>query len=177
MWKAESDAGLTASPFSEWVRGHAQRKALDVTNPDDMDRFLPCTKPSQRATRYGRMKAFGNHFRAENSVTMQMQTYDSGVASVFQVPGADTTEVSLNCIGVVKDILKLDYRPLHTLVILLQCSWLKRQDAQGNPTYSRDDARILVVNFRHKMPQMSDPFIFSSQATQIFFSDDRQKPG
>jgi hypothetical protein len=27
------------------------------------------------------------------------------------------------------------------------------------------------------MPQMSDPFIFSSQATQVFFSDDRQKSG
>jgi hypothetical protein len=94
-----------------------------------MDRFLLCTKPSQRATRYGRMKAFGNHFRAENSVTAQMQTYDIGIASIFQVPGADTTEMSLNYVGVVKDILKLDYGPLHTPVILLQCSWLKRQDA------------------------------------------------
>jgi hypothetical protein len=130
-----------------------------VTNLDDMDIFLLCTKPSQRAIRYGRMKAFGNHFRIENLATTQMQTNDSSVASVFQVPGADTTEVSLNYVGVVKDILKLDYGPLQTPVILLQCSWLKRQDAQGNPTYSRDDAGFLVVNFRHKM---SDPFIFSS---------------
>jgi hypothetical protein len=108
------------------------------------------------------MKAFGNHFRAENSVTAQMQTYDIGIASIFQVPGADTTEMSLNYVGVVKDILKLDYGPLHTPVILLQCSWLKRQDARGNPTYSWNDTGFLVVNFRHKMPQMSDPFIFSS---------------
>jgi hypothetical protein len=141
-----------------------------VTNPDDMDKFLLCTKPSKRTTRYGRMKAFRNHLRAENSATAQMQTYDSSVASVFQVPGADTTEVSLNYVGVVKDILKLDYESL-------RCSWLKRQDARDNRTFSRDDARFLVVNFRHKMPQMSDPFIFSSQATQVFFPDDKEKPG
>jgi hypothetical protein len=122
----ESDASLMGSPFSEWIRGHAQREALDVTNPDNMDRFLLCMKPSQRATRYGRMKAFGNQFRAENSATVQMQTYDGGVASVFQVTGTDTTEVSLNYVGAVKDILKLDYGPLHTPVILLRCSWLKR---------------------------------------------------
>jgi hypothetical protein len=149
-------------PFPEWIREYAQREALDVTNPDDMDRFLLCTKLSHRATRYARMKAFGNHFRAEDLATTQMQTYDSGVASVFQVPGADATEVSVNYVGVLKDILKLDYGPVRAPVVLLRCQWLKRQDTRGNPTYSRDDAGFLVVNFRHKMPQMSDPFIFSS---------------
>jgi hypothetical protein len=111
------------------------------------------------------MKAFGNHFQAEDLATTRMQTYDSGVAFVFQVRVADATEVSVNYVGVLKDILKLDYSPVHAPVVFLRYQWLKMKDTWGNPTYSRDDAGFLVVNFRHKMPQMLDPFIFSSQAT------------
>jgi hypothetical protein len=99
-----------------------------VTNPDDMDRFLLCTKPSQRATRYARMKAFGNHFQAEDLATTRMQTYDSGVAFVFQVRVADATEVSVNYVGVLKDILKLDYKPVRAPVVLLRYQWLKMKD-------------------------------------------------
>jgi hypothetical protein len=33
------------------------------------------------------------------------------------------------------------------------------------------------VNFRHRVPQMLDPFIFPSQATQVFWSDEVRKPG
>jgi hypothetical protein len=55
------------------------------------------------------MKAFGNHFRVEDNSSTRMQTYDSGVASNFQVPLADATDVSVNYVGVLKDILKLDY--------------------------------------------------------------------
>jgi hypothetical protein len=33
------------------------------------------------------------------------------------------------------------------------------------------------VNFRHKLPQMEEPSIFSSQATQVFFSDVEGRPG
>jgi hypothetical protein len=53
----------------------------------------------------------------------------------------------LNYIGVLKDILKLDYGPLKTQVILLRCEWMKKEDNQGNPMYIRDDAGFLVVNF------------------------------
>jgi hypothetical protein len=83
----------------------------------------------------------------------------------------------MNYVGVLKDILKLDYRPLRTPIVLLRCQWLKRHDSRGNPTYTRDDAGFLVVNFRHKMPQMLEPFIFSTQATQVFLTEVRNKPG
>jgi hypothetical protein len=85
--------------------------------------------------------------------------------------------MSLNYIRVLKNILKLDYGPLKTPVILLCCEWMKREDNRGNPTYIRDDAGFLVVNFRHKLPQMSDSFIFPSQATQVIFSKDQSRPG
>ena len=94
------------------------------------------------------------------------------------MPTADSqSEVSLNYVGVLQDILKLDYGPLRTPVILFRCEWLKRDDNRGNPTYVRDDAGFMVVNSRHKVPKMSEPFIFPSQATQVFFSNDMRKPG
>jgi hypothetical protein len=33
------------------------------------------------------------------------------------------------------------------------------------------------MNFRHKLPRMAEPFIFASQATQVFFSDAIDKAG
>jgi hypothetical protein len=69
-----------------------------------------------------------------------MQTYDNGVASVFQVPMLDARDVVVNYVGVLKDILKLDYKQVRTLIILFRCEWMKRQDNRGNPTYIRDDA-------------------------------------
>ena len=130
------------------------------------------TKPSQRAARYTRIKAFGHHFRVEDSTSCRMQTYDSGVASVFQVPMLDARDVSVNYVRVLRDILKLDYRQLRIPIILFQCKWMKRQDNRGNPTYIRGDARFLVVNFRHKLARAFNSFIFPSQATQVFFFDD-----
>ena len=33
------------------------------------------------------------------------------------------------------------------------------------------------MNFRHRVPQMLELFIFPSQTTQVFWSDEMQKPG
>ena len=52
----------------------------------------------------------------------------------------------------------------------------KRTDNQRNPTYISDDAGFFVVNVRHNLPRMSNPFIFASQAIQVFYSDVSNKP-
>jgi hypothetical protein len=79
------------------------------------------------------------------------------------------TKVSMNYVGVLKDILKLDYGPLHILVIILQCEWMKRQDNQGNPTYTKDDIGFLIVNFCHKFPQMKNPSYSRARQLKLFF--------
>jgi hypothetical protein len=96
---------------------------------------------------------------------------------VFQVPTVDARDLSVNYVGVLKDILKLDYSPVRTPIILFRCEWIKREDSRGNATYIRDDAGFLVVNFRHKLARTCDPFIFPNQTTQVFFSNDVRKPG
>jgi len=98
------------------------------------------------------------------------------VASVVKLPAENAGEVSVNYVGVLKDILLLDYGALSTQIILLRCEWVKPRDSRGNATYARDDAGFLVVNFQYKLPRMADPFIFPSQATQVFFSDVIEKP-
>jgi hypothetical protein len=119
--------------------------------------------------RYTKMKAFGNHFQIDDAASAKLQTYDSGIASVFEVSIANAIEVSVNYVGVLKDILKLNYGPLYTPMIILRCEWMKRQDNRGNPTYTKNGAGYLIVNFHHKLPQMEESFIFLSQATQVFF--------
>ena len=135
---------------------------IDLRIPENMDVFLLSRRPSQRATRYGRIRAFGNHFRVEDDSTTHLISYNSGVASVFQQPSRTAGESSVNYVGILKDVLELDYGVVHTKIILMRCEWVKSQDNRGNPTYQRDDAGFLVVNFRHKLPRMAEPFIFSS---------------
>jgi hypothetical protein len=159
-WETTKMQDPTTPPFEEWVRSDAAHSHLNASNHKDMDRLMFSTKPSQRALQYTRTKAFGNHFRVEDDSSTRMLTYDSGVASVFQVPSADATDVSVHYVEVLKDILKLDYGPVRTPIILFRYEWMKRQDNRGNPTYIRDDAGFLVVNFKHKLPKTSDPFIF-----------------
>lgn len=80
-------------------------------------------------------------------------------------------------VGVLKDVLELDYGAVNTKIILLRCEWVKHQDNRGNPTYTRDESGFLLVNFRHRLARMAEPFIFPSQATQVFFSDVSNRPG
>ena len=87
----------------------------------------------------------------------------------------DARDVIVNYVGIIKDILKLDYGPVNTPVILLCCKWVRRHNNHGNPMYIRDEAGFLCVNFRYKMPKSVEPFIFPSQATQVFYSDDMKK--
>ena len=178
QWRDAHDADRNIDPFDVWVKKTVHNHDYDPNNIDDVDRILLCSRPSQKATRYTRMRAFGNHFRVDDSQAALLQTYDSVIASIFEVPTVDAqSEVSLNYVGVLQDILKLDYGPLRTPVILFRCEWLKIEDNRGNPTYVWDDAGFMVVNSRHKLPKMSEPFIFPSQATQVFFSNDVKKPG
>jgi hypothetical protein len=176
-WKEEVLADSNKLPFQEWVKEGVRQMPLQTSNAEEMDLHLLCRRPSQRATRYTGMKAFGNHFRVQDRRTDHLLTYDSGVASVFDVPSENAREVSINYVGILKDILKLDYGPLQTPVILMNCEWLKRVANRGNNTYTRDEAGFLVVNSRHKLPRMAEPFIFPSQATQVFFSDVHNKVG
>jgi hypothetical protein len=71
------------------------------------------------------MKAYGNHYKVEDSKLGFLQTYNSGITSMFDVPIQDVANFSMNYVGVLKDILKFDYGPVHTPTILFKCEWMK----------------------------------------------------
>jgi hypothetical protein len=62
--------------------------------------------------RYTKMKAFENHFQVDDAASAKLQTYDSDIVFVFEVSTANATKVFVNYVGVLKDILKLDYGPM-----------------------------------------------------------------
>ena len=175
-WKAQVALNSNMLLLEEWIKEEVSRQPLNTSSTEEMDLRLLSQKPFKQATRYLRMMAYGNHFKIDDPTTAQLQTYDSGVASIFHVSTEDAREVSINYVGVLKDILKLDYRPLHTHVNLMKCEWIKRTNNWGNNTYAQDEVGFLLVNFRHKLPRMADLFIFLTQATQVFFYDNKKKP-
>jgi hypothetical protein len=120
-WEGIYKSNPTTTSFEDWVQEILETKDLNINNPEDFDKLLLCMKPSQRAIRYCRMKAFGNHFRIKDVASTRMQTYDSGVASLFTIPTADARNVSVNYVRVVKGIFKLEYGPLSSSIVLLRC--------------------------------------------------------
>jgi hypothetical protein len=71
------------------------------------------------------MKAYGNHFKVEDSKNILLSTYDSGIALVFDMPSIDTINASMNYVGVLKNIFKLYYGPMQMPMILFMCEWIK----------------------------------------------------
>ena len=99
------------------------------------------------------------------------------VVFVFHMPTMGSKKMTLNYVGIQKDILKLKYGPFCKLLIFIRCGWMKQYDNWGNRTYVSHNVGLMVVNFRHKVPKMLEPFLFPSQTTQIFWSDEVNKPG
>jgi hypothetical protein len=64
------------------------------------------------------MKAYEKQFRMEYLKNNSMQTFDSGIASIFDMSTFDAKDVSLNFVGVLKDIFKIDYHHFHTHVVI-----------------------------------------------------------
>jgi len=61
------------------------------------------------------MKAYGDHFRVEDSKNLLLSTYDNGITSVFDMPSIDTRDVSMNYVGVLK---------ISSNLIMVQCKHL-----------------------------------------------------
>jgi hypothetical protein len=99
-WKVQVALNSNTLPLEEWIKEEVSRRPLNTSSAEEMDLRLLSQKPSQRATRYLRMKAYGNHFRVDDPTAAQLQTYESGVASIFHVPTEDAREVSINYVGV-----------------------------------------------------------------------------
>ena len=147
---------------------------LDLTDPNESNLLHLSNPPLLTCKRYAKMKAYGNHWRVEDEVTSSWTNYDCGVAC-FEA-NDQVQRTGKDYVGILQDILVPDYGDLKTQVIIFSCVWKKRTDNHNNNTYVRDADGFLVVNFKHNIPKSVDPYVFPSQCTQVFFSDDDLRP-
>jgi hypothetical protein len=70
-------------------------------------------------------KHLGNHFKVEDLKNNSMQTYDNDIALVFDMLTIDVKDFSMNFVGVLNNIFKFDYGPMHTPMIIFRCEWMK----------------------------------------------------
>jgi hypothetical protein len=134
------------------VKNVVHGQPMDLSNLEDINMVLLCSKPGQTTIRYIRMKAYGNHFEVEDSRNYSLQTFDSGVAYVFDMPTTNVFEISVNYVGILKNIFKLDYSLMHNLVIIFRCEWIKRENNRGNlPMYEMmvDSSQLIFVTSWH----------------------------
>jgi hypothetical protein len=79
-------------------------------------------------------------------------------------------DVAAHYVGVLKDICLLNYGPVSSSIVLIQCEWVWNGiDIRGNPTYQQNEAKFLLANFQYIMAKHEEPFIFPSQAQHVFF--------
>lgn len=149
---------------------------IDSNNFEDVDRVLLCSRPSQTTLRYTSTKAYGNHFRVEDSKSILLFTYDNGIALVFDMPSIDTINASMNYVGVLKNIFKLYYGPMRTPMILFMCEWIKWRDNWGNPILCTKWCRILHSKILPQVAIIIEALHFSfSNYTSVFFCDIKKR--
>jgi hypothetical protein len=84
---------------------------------------------------------------------------------------------SFQYVGVLKDIILLNYEPMSQPVVLFKCDWVTpRFDRWGNPMYKRDEDGILLANIYKLKVEVIEPFVFPSQVQQVFYANEPNTP-
>lgn len=147
---------------------------MNMSDPDDSDTVLLANPPLMVCKRYAKMTAYGNHWRVDDDYSRALHTFDSGVACMEA--NEQSSGTGNDYVGILQDILLMDYGDLKTPVVVFSCLWKRRYDNLKRDTYVRDSDGFLVVNFRHNTSKAVDPYVFPSQCSQVFFSDDDLHP-
>jgi hypothetical protein len=80
-------------------------------------------------------------------------------------------------VGVLKEIILLDYRPISMPIILFECEWVKNEgDRWGDPTYKHDEDGFLLANFCALKVKDDKPYAFLAQVHQVFYFDEVNQP-
>ncbi len=163
-----------------WITNVVREHWLARGTFDGQDVVSFSIPPSTKACSYKRIKACGNHFCVDDQTSVGCVTYDSRVASFFSHNNVDDNHHpsrQLQYVGVLKDILQLDYKTMSTPIVLFQCDWVRNaSDNRGNSTYKRDDTKFLMANFKHMLSEDIEPFVFPSQVQQGFYVNDQHTP-
>jgi hypothetical protein len=104
-----------------WITNAVREHRLAGGTFDDQDVVALSIPLSTKACNYKRIKAYGSHFCVDDQINVGCVNYDSGVASFFNHNNVDDNHHpsrQLQYVGVLKDILQLDYGTMSTLIVL-----------------------------------------------------------
>ena len=121
-----------------------------------------------------------------NGINFHTHSYDvgrsvqcSGVALVAHATSFDGTNnnnpvsMSKTYYGVIKDILELNYHH-QGKIVLFKCDWIDNR--VRDKWVKIDKFGVTMVNFKHLFntgdKELDEPFIFASQATQVYYVQD-----
>ncbi|KAL3698153.1 hypothetical protein R1sor_012229 [Riccia sorocarpa] len=146
----------------------------------DIEKEIRCLAypPAFRCKAYKKIQAYGNHYRVCGAGMEKYNTYDCGVASTFeQDTSGGPRKTAVSYVGVLEEILSLDYGSLDHPVILFKCKWVVADWTSSRPSMKLDRQGFLLVNFSRVLSPSEDPYVFPSQVEQVFFGDVEGSPG
>ncbi len=80
-------------------------------------------------------------------------------------------------VGILQDIILLNYGPISIPMVLFKCDWVKNGvDRRGHPTYKCDEDGFLLANFNALKANDNEPFLFPAQVQQVFYSKELNQP-
>ena len=127
--------------------------------------------PQPIITKYKRMWAYGNHFRAEDPIRGNTYlTYDSGIACVAatecQSSAADRrpVEAKLKYVWVLRNIIQVNY--VYLKINVMVCSSIKPNVA-GNPTIKQDDHGFWLIRKGAYQGPREEPYLLPVHASQV----------
>lgn len=133
---------------------------------DEKTRAL-AAKPNKTVVRYSGYIINGFRFHTMSREAGRC-TQNSGVVNV--------ADDGVNYYGRLSDIVELSYR--NYKVVLFRCDWY---DVHHRAGMKNDEFRFSLVNFSRKIHTGEklddDPFVFSSQVEQVFYSEDPKTEG
>ena len=166
--------------FSAWLEELVEeRTSID---PEGVEADVKCLSklPSEMATKYRSMWAFGNH-PCMAGVEQHLKTCDSCVAATFRRPwrsrAGDLNPVvgDVEYVGQLEEIVELNYRGL--CVIVLFCSWVKANYQGSSAIVKKDRWGFTLANFSQVIPFGPKSFAFPMHVEQVYFVEAREDPG
>jgi len=134
-----------------------------------------------------RSKVLKALFHGPNSMAKRMKAFTIN-GYRFHTEGRDKSKTTQNYgvmveaegkpyYGKITDIIELDYFS-ECKVVLFRCDWVDVNSSRGR---KEDKRGFTLLNFAHKIPRgnalKDDPYILSSQASQVFYVEDEKDKG
>ena len=159
-------------PFRTWLRCRCEMMSASEKDarPELMALSLP---PSRRACAFRSMTSYGSHYRVElEEACGRHVTFDSGVAELesrrhAHRSSSHATEVQLLRVGILKNILVLNYGNLN--IVLMVVSWVATH-TEERPRLRRDGHGFWLANMAAQPRDTTNPYLLPALASQVLHS-------